>query len=66
MQVIRKSASFDVQADIILAINEEFNAEYEEAAPWHSLFAEAPQRVSPIAALRVTLLHISHLSQCIA
>ena len=36
-----------LQADIILAINEEFGTDYGEEAPWHSLFAEdAPNAVS--------------------
>ena len=29
-----------MQADIILAINEEFETEYDQEAPWHSLFAD--------------------------
>ncbi|DBA68760.1 hypothetical protein WJX79_008804 [Trebouxia sp. C0005] len=32
----------DAKADIILAINEEFGSEYDQEAPWHSLFAEGP------------------------
>lgn len=38
-----------MQADIILAINEEFGTSYDEAAPWHSLFAEDPLQVHPVA-----------------
>jgi len=36
-----------LQADIILAINEEFGSEYDQEAPWHSLFAEDPTQVRP-------------------
>ena len=32
---------------MILAINEEFGTQYDEAAPWHSLFAEDPVQVCP-------------------
>lgn len=35
------------QADMILAINEEFGTSYDEAAAWHSLFAEDPLQVCP-------------------
>ena len=34
-----------VQADIILAINEEYGTDYDQEAPWHSLFAEDPSQV---------------------
>ena len=34
-----------VQADIILAINEEYGTDYDQEAPWHSLFAEDPNQV---------------------
>ena len=34
-----------VQADIILAINEEYGTDYDQEAPWQSLFAEDPNQV---------------------
>ncbi len=34
-----------MQADIILAINEEFGSSYDQEAPWHSLFTEDPTQV---------------------
>ena len=55
-----------VQADIILAINEEYGTDYDQEAPWHSLFAEDPPQVCPITAspLSIKLHWTAHLWCC--
>ncbi|KAL3155661.1 hypothetical protein ABBQ32_012692 [Trebouxia sp. C0010 RCD-2024] len=42
----------DAKADIILAINEEYGTDYDEEAPWHSLFADDPTQTQEKVATR--------------